>query len=1699
MEEIVTTSPLRTVLSKITFENGTIVSKEYLNKVQRGSSFSATSARADFYSEPSDSEHGSWKIGQRDSLKDWEIADPREENETAIGRLAHDGVVLKSYNPQTGAKEWGPPTLLETAEGSGVYGVWVEAGSIISSDGQPIAWEVQFVRLLSGVETNYIYLDETEAKDDIANDRAVGLSIGPALPSASRPHVPLAKLTLAADGLSLATNNDGDVVGTGYVDLRPGLYVGNLNTYPRILRNTEIKRDSYVAKSWERVIADTSDGSLIVSLPSAPTDSDRIAIVDISGTFDRFPIVIRPGGDTKINNSVDDWIINIKDAHVELFYHAETSEWRFEETPGGDCTPVLGTFLSCGGREFIGQRLASECPDGQQIAPVYPNPPEGVYRYEASTSKCYKEFYQSVAVYADGQGGLIRIQDAPRCNRSGAVADSMVKNIVYVDPATGDDSLSNNGFLQAKPFRSIERALIEAVRESRRSGQYNDRYDRVVIELAPGDYYVDNSPGAGSISGLTSAQGLVQRVDTGFKVLSLEEKDRAIVIQVDSLNPTLNQPPKSLNLGRILYSQSGGVGNIAKIEKESFSSSIWSVTLEYVRGTFSANDQLYYDALSLINPTGGGLIVPRGISINGVDLRKVRVRPMYVPELNPIQEEPQREKTCIFKVTGGSYISLITFTDNPQISRSHNTVTSVGFASQAEIAGSSVETSYYSKLNSLFGQYDGWGAQGLEAIGAETTIVAPIYGSKELRQTDSEENQTGIPSSDSRSNAPVAYPGATRVTNQTAGDGRVFDLPDINSTRSSSPYVFNCSVRSIFGLNGLHADGALVAGFKSMVTANFTQVSLQTDPTCFNDDAYYLDPPTNKEDGVGKKYRPCPSDPLKYRHFGFRGSNNATIQIVSCFVIGNADHFVSESGADLSITNSCSDFGDISLHSLGYKTKSFSQDEKAPSAGYGGTRILEIVPPKPLRYEALSGSNPATLVDTQVNTGLALNYDLTSNYYKNAVTFQNGNIVRPSLIRVYIRVFGENTPPSAEKMGFGQFSYTRKTSDGTYVLSGGSKADRKRVFMKGFSVEGEPISYCGELQVAAPNSPGFPLLDEKSKIFIWDASRSSWYFNVKTNNVIEETTDEDGDGYLLKKLDEAFKFIIIPEAQRTTLQQQYAQLELVSDGSTITTVRTLDKRKNDERVYRVVLSGFIRDQGLRRPQNFYVMEKQIGVNGYPINGSATLLSDPLTISQIRDWDEVFDPENYRKRLEEKKPSDGRFVAYLTQASQARRVTTGDIYPTVDFDEPENTADPADSATRQAIVEMKARPGFDFSKDIEPSETPISLRVTSSSTTSGVLIGLRRPSVIRASGHTWEWTGYLNYDTAFPTFQGEPLEQEFALGKIIVESNGGKVYATGMNEEGNFYIGTTVFDLRSGEQFAIPLEADNEPGSVTNQVFNSVVVKSSLLLGDGNSPGSLYFGQDTKLYFDPSTTFNTITGRVTAESNAEVYATENSAGLVQLANEAVIKGTRRYGSSQNGSQVAPGISGKAVVTAAALAKELNARFDNSLQAGDNSIDVDSQTVNQGTEDTSDDTLQFTIKVKDGGITSAKIANDDITFKQNVYIGEAGGPVSSGNLYVRGDIYAFYTSDERLKDNIVRIPSALDKVVSLSGNIFEWNEKSGKSGEDVGVIAQEVQRVLPQAVIQRDTGYLAVGYEKLIPLLIEAVKELKQEIEDLKNSK
>jgi hypothetical protein len=110
-------------------------------------------------------------------------------------------------------------------------------------------------------------------------------------------------------------------------------------------------------------------------------------------------------------------------------------------------------------------------------------------------------------------------------------------------------------------------------------------------------------------------------------------------------------------------------------------------------------------------------------------------------------------------------------------------------------------------------------------------------------------------------------------------------------------------------------------------------------------------------------------------------------------------------------------------------------------------------------------------------------------------------------------------------------------------------------------------------------------------------------------------------------------------------------------------------------------------------------------------------------------------------------------------------------------------------------------------------------------------------------------------------------------------------------------------------------------------------------------------------------------------------------------------------------------------------------------------------------------------------------------------------TTGRIDAANDIVAYSSSDLRLKENIKPIENALDKVKALTGVEFDWKaehkEAHGYEGHDTGVIAQEVQEVMPSAVRTNDTGYLAVRYEKLIGLLIEANKELANRVEYLES--
>jgi hypothetical protein len=112
---------------------------------------------------------------------------------------------------------------------------------------------------------------------------------------------------------------------------------------------------------------------------------------------------------------------------------------------------------------------------------------------------------------------------------------------------------------------------------------------------------------------------------------------------------------------------------------------------------------------------------------------------------------------------------------------------------------------------------------------------------------------------------------------------------------------------------------------------------------------------------------------------------------------------------------------------------------------------------------------------------------------------------------------------------------------------------------------------------------------------------------------------------------------------------------------------------------------------------------------------------------------------------------------------------------------------------------------------------------------------------------------------------------------------------------------------------------------------------------------------------------------------------------------------------------------------------------------------------------------------------------------------GNLTINGTITATGDITAYYTSDKRHKNNIQTISNAVLKVKQLNGVTWEWNDDVNevtKSTPKTGLIAQEVQQVLPQVVTERNDGFLALDYSKMVGLLVEAIKEQQIQIDQLK---
>lgn len=537
--------------------------------------------------------------------------------------------------------------------------------------------------------------------------------------------------------------------------------------------------------------------------------------------------------------------------------------------------------------------------------------------------------------------------------------------ILYVDPNNFDstDSFQNRGDSQTRPFKTIQRALVEAARFSYQTGFRNDLNDRTTILVSSGVHYIDNRPGL-SVTNISNSAVFKKR--TGQNTWSVE---------------TLNEFSENSNFD------------------------IFDI----------AND------LYKFNSTEGGVILPRGTSIAGLDLRKTKIRPLYVP--NPADSSVDR--SSIFKITGNCYFNSFTFFDadpataiyndytytqvNPRFS--HHKLTAFTYADGVNKVKLGYEQTdltdlqmYYYKIAKAYGDTtdrgvpDYPGSIDFEPVVDEYRIVGVLeenlLGISSIRSGDGTGsgllNEITVTTKDLLTDldkphnldintpilisgisvSPESYNGSFVVksvvgpntftytassipaTPQVVNPANAFIKVESDTTSSSSPYIFNCSLRSVYGMCGLWADGSKADGFKSVVVAQFTGISLQKDDNAFllysKTSGSYLTNSQLSQDSIQKPLHTNPYSIYRpdYENFHIRVSNNGFIQCVSIFAIGYSKHFVTETGGDMSITNSNSNFGALALESYGFRNTSFNRDD----VGY----ITHIIPPKALPYNEIN-------------------------------------------------------------------------------------------------------------------------------------------------------------------------------------------------------------------------------------------------------------------------------------------------------------------------------------------------------------------------------------------------------------------------------------------------------------------------------------------------------------------------------------------------------------------------------------------------------------------------------------------------------------------------------------------------------------------------------------------------------------------------
>jgi len=618
--------------------------------------------------------------------------------------------------------------------------------------------------------------------------------------------------------------------------------------------------------------------------------------------------------------------------------------------------------------------------------------------------------------------------------------------ILYVDPSSLDstDSIENSGNSLTRPFKTIQRALIESARFSYQRGLGNDRFNKTTILLYPGDHIVDNRPGYIPTS-------------TGT------------------------------------YSERSGITGLTDLTQ-------WDLDTNF---NLASPDNTLYK----LNSVYGGVVIPRGTSIVGMDLRKTRIRPTYVPnpENDNIERscvfrvtggcyiwqftilDADPNGTCYKDYTSNIFVpnfshhklSGFEYADGVNTVRIQDDFLTYDETSPNWAARTDLDM-YYEKVAAVYGassgreiqpDYDGGtatvdiqpvideyrivGPKGAsvgitsirsgDGVTPTKTITVNLVETVEGLSVDSPIQISGVSAagydgqyviSSVPSNTQVTYQVQNIPTNPLPGvTGSTLDLV-VDTVTSASPYIFNISLRSVYGMCGLLADGDKATGFKSMVVAQYTGIGLQKDDNAFvkydtgSGDYKYSNTVSNLNTNSRSRFRP------EYENFHIKATNDAFLQLVSVFAIGYAQHFVTENGGDIALNNSNSNFGAKALVSSGFRREAFNQDDH----GY----ITHIIPPKEIELEQISVEFSA--IDVGITTLRSAGAGTTSSLYLYNETNEN---IPPKVVidgyhigakqneQLIVQVYqngGISTYSSRIVMPYGPYNSTQSSSEKSFTV-----------------------------------------------------------------------------------------------------------------------------------------------------------------------------------------------------------------------------------------------------------------------------------------------------------------------------------------------------------------------------------------------------------------------------------------------------------------------------------------------------------------------------------------------------------------------------------------------------------------------------------------------------------------------------------------